>query len=881
MITLSLFGVPDVRNDVGDRAYTVLAQAKHVAFLAYLARARLAPVRREQVVAMLWPDLDVDRARNALSKAIHNCRRALGDQVLVGRFAEEIGLDASQWSCDVWTFDDALKHGDLERALEHYQRGEFLDGLVIADASGLEQWVDEERSRLRRLAIDATWTLVDAAEQRGDLSTSLSHLRHASALSPLDERIARRQMELMDRTGDRAGALELYREHAARLSRELETQPSPETQAQIEAMRRRSAVRLAAIVVASTTAVTPSPLRSPDALRNGHESHRDFADGALPIPAHTSSVIPAAHEAARVSPNALRRRRISMLVAAAVVVVVIASIAVDRRDAHSNAESLPARVLVVPFEDHSNDSTLVAVGEMAADLLSAALSRAGVADVVDSRTRIRKGFTVADRERSADSERLAEIARTSGISTIVTGSYYVTNGALTITAQVRGLSGATVPQRFVEETGPSADPREVIRKVEQRLMGVFATIRDRRLIASTTATSAAPTLAAYTEYVAGLAQWTHGDPRAAASHFERAFQLDSTFVSVLPWLIESLSNTGEGARADSIVANLGQRRQLLSAYDQALLDWCVAWNAGERDVMYDAAQRMVRLAPRSSDAQWLLGFSATTTNRFTVAIDAFGKAELEEGFTRDKWFSALQWQTTAYHMLGRHNEALDVVRRFQARHPETIESCSFRLRALTLTIAIAELNPQITACADAQADKDSLMPASLRLILANELRFHDRPDDARLVALPAIAWLRAKLAKAPASRMLRESLGTALMTINAWPEAESILLPLARALPTNIPPRFASNAGIAAFHAGHPAIAEEMLTRLRATSPTNMFYLQRARLLAHMGRRDDAVAELRTMIARGLSAVELLHANIGVEPLRGFPPFEALVRPRS
>ena len=130
MITLSLFGVPDVRNDAGDRAHTVLAQAKHVAFLAYLAQARMAPVRREQVVAMLWPDLDDARARNALSKAIHNCRRTLGEQVLVGRFAEEIGLDASQWSCDVWTFSDALKTGDLERALEQHQRGEDRKSVV-------------------------------------------------------------------------------------------------------------------------------------------------------------------------------------------------------------------------------------------------------------------------------------------------------------------------------------------------------------------------------------------------------------------------------------------------------------------------------------------------------------------------------------------------------------------------------------------------------------------------------------------------------------------------------------------------------------------------------------------------------------------------------
>ena len=877
MITLSLFGVADLRNDAGGRAHSVLAQAKHVALLACLAQNRHSLVPRERVIAMLWPDLDDTHARNALSKAIHGCRRTLGEHALVGRFVEEIGLDAPQWSCDVWAFDDAIKRGEPAQALDHYRRGDFLDGLHVPDADGLEQWIDGERSRLRRRAMDATLALADAAERRGDLAESLSQLRYAGTLNPFDEGIARRHMELLDRTGDRAGALERYREHAARLSRELDTQPSPETQAHVDAIRRRSEVNLTEIVpTAPTTAATVLA-----AHHNGHAANRQLIEGTEPTPARNPDAEPNAADVRPNAPNARFGRRISLLVAAAVVVLV-ASLALMRRASTTNVDTLPSRTLVVPFEDRSNDSTLVAVGEMTADLLSAALSRAGVADVVDSRTRIRQGFSVADREQGVDSERLAEIALKAGISTIVTGSYYLTNGALTITAQVRGLNGATVAQRFAEETGPKADPREVIRKVEQRLLGVFASLRDRRLVAASTATSAAPTLAAYSEYVAGLASWTHGELRTAATHFERAYQLDSTFVGVLPLLTESLSLTGRGARADSIVANLGPRRALLGAYDQALLDWRVAWNAGKRETLYEVAQRMVRIAPRSSDAQWTLGFSATTTNRFAVAIAAFNKADLYEGYLREGVLSALKWQVTAYHLLGRYDDELAVVRRFQVRHPEMTESCDYLLRPLAMTLTVTDLEPQLTACGNARAAKDSAMPSVLRLHVASELHAHGRPDDARRVLQPAITWLREQGARNPESPKWRDMLGTALMTIEAWAEAKTLLLPQARALANNMPPRFAANAGIAAHHAGDTAVANEMLARLRAESPASAFvFLQRARLLAHMGRREDAVVELRQAVEKGLSAAELFHANLGFEPLRGYSPFDALVAPRQ
>jgi hypothetical protein len=184
---LRLFGTPDVRTASDAKAHSVLAQTKHVAFLAIAATARRSLVRRDRAMALLWPDLDDDRARNALSKAIHHSRRALGEDALVGRFAEEIGLDETRWSVDVWDFEDAIARGANDHARALYRRGVFMDGVHIPDASALEHWIDGERD--------------------GDLASAAAHMRAVGELSPFDEQTLRRRRVLLDRNADHAGAI--------------------------------------------------------------------------------------------------------------------------------------------------------------------------------------------------------------------------------------------------------------------------------------------------------------------------------------------------------------------------------------------------------------------------------------------------------------------------------------------------------------------------------------------------------------------------------------------------------------------------------------------------------------------------------------------------
>jgi serine/threonine-protein kinase len=54
-----------------------------------------------------------------------------------------------------------------------------------------------------------------------------------------DERVLRRAMAMLDRIGDRAGAVKLYEDFAARLRADLDVEPSAETTALVKAIRAR------------------------------------------------------------------------------------------------------------------------------------------------------------------------------------------------------------------------------------------------------------------------------------------------------------------------------------------------------------------------------------------------------------------------------------------------------------------------------------------------------------------------------------------------------------------------------------------------------------------------------------------------------------------
>lgn len=218
------------------RAADLLAQGKLVALLAYLALTAPAFQRRDSIVGLLWPELTQDRARAALRKALHALRAVLGAAAVVSRGDEEIGLAAGELWCDAAAFRAAADGARPDEAVTLY-RGELLPGFHLAGCAEYDRWLDGARAELRERAGAAAWALALKREQERDHTVAGQLARRAVRLMDGNERLLRKAMEMLERTGDRAGAMLLYEEFAKRLRQELEVDPSPETAALAQRLR--------------------------------------------------------------------------------------------------------------------------------------------------------------------------------------------------------------------------------------------------------------------------------------------------------------------------------------------------------------------------------------------------------------------------------------------------------------------------------------------------------------------------------------------------------------------------------------------------------------------------------------------------------------------
>lgn len=238
-------------------------QPKRLALLAYLALAQPRGFhRRDTIVALFWPELSGEEARRALRQALHHLRRAVGEGAIETRPDDQVRFREGGLWCDALAFESAAEEGRQDEALALY-RNAFLDGVHLADVSvELEEWIAQTRARLHHTAREAAAALSSRAEQAGDLRGAVDAARVACDLQPDDEAGARRLMQLLDRKGDRAQALQVYQRLAARLESEYQTAPSAETTALARTLRE---VRPEAPMPASSAPPPPPPSPPPPA----------------------------------------------------------------------------------------------------------------------------------------------------------------------------------------------------------------------------------------------------------------------------------------------------------------------------------------------------------------------------------------------------------------------------------------------------------------------------------------------------------------------------------------------------------------------------------------------------------------------------------------
>jgi DNA-binding SARP family transcriptional activator len=199
-------------------------------FLALIALRR-GPLHRSRLAFELWPDSNERQARTNLRKLLHEFRHSLPD---IGEFVE-IDNETVRWiptgpsEVDVLRFRDAMAAGDLELAARLYS-GDLLPACY-------DNWVLDERAKLRAEAYGALVRLTEEAAGRDDYRTTIRHAQRIIDLEPTDEAAVRIQMEAHLALGDRAAALRSYHRYAEVLQRDLEVPPGEAIRAIYQQLR--------------------------------------------------------------------------------------------------------------------------------------------------------------------------------------------------------------------------------------------------------------------------------------------------------------------------------------------------------------------------------------------------------------------------------------------------------------------------------------------------------------------------------------------------------------------------------------------------------------------------------------------------------------------
>jgi DNA-binding SARP family transcriptional activator len=207
------------------QAFRLATPRKSLQVLAYLLLHRDAPVSRDYLAFLIWPDEDEGTARMRLRATISDLLRVLPQPAhdFVGSSTDALwwNRESELW-LDVDAFVDASKDAArLEEAVALY-RGDLLPELY-------DEWLEDVRERLRNIYQTVLAQLVSELRKRGDLPQAIAIAHRILEGDSWREDIVRRIVALRYELGDAAGAIHEYRQFSARLREEMGVDPMPET----------------------------------------------------------------------------------------------------------------------------------------------------------------------------------------------------------------------------------------------------------------------------------------------------------------------------------------------------------------------------------------------------------------------------------------------------------------------------------------------------------------------------------------------------------------------------------------------------------------------------------------------------------------------------
>jgi tetratricopeptide (TPR) repeat protein len=559
-----------------------------------------------------------------------------------------------------------------------------------------------------------------------------------------------------------------------------------------------------------------------------------------------------------------RRRLLWMTTGAAALVLVAAAVAFLP---HRVSEADPRRVVVAGFENRTGDSSFSAVGDMATDYIARGLAATRLLhDVFDARaTALEAGEHL--QPGPAAGRALATRLRA---GTVLWGSYYLQGDSLHFEAQLLDAASGRLILSLEPVVGLLSNRAQVVEMLRQRAMAGFGVVFGPGF-EGWEQQSVPPTYEAYQELLAGSEEAWHFNFDEAARHYRRAIVLDSANPGAKTALAFAVGAAGNCAATDSIARVLEPVRDRLLPVDRGNLDYATAGCRGDLNGELEASRTVMEGAPRSTGYTILASIAALELFRPRESLRILERLEPRrgelKGTQRGMYWSFL---AGAYHELGEYQRELDVARKAGDNHTgQAIALAGMgrvrEVRELVDTLLLSDY-PSGAEC------------------VALELRAHGHPEDAEQPLEKVADWYRAHPAENPATADSDPCLWLQLSApyyARRWDEARAGYERLAATDTGSVKAR--AGLGALAARRGDKAAASVMDQWLAAhrAGPRGRATYARARMAALAGNRQLAVDLLRESFDEGLHGRGFIHTDPDLESLRGFPPYEGLIRPKG
>jgi serine/threonine-protein kinase len=552
---------------------------------------------------------------------------------------------------------------------------------------------------------------------------------------------------------------------------------------------------------------------------------------------------------------------------ALVVVAFGAWLAIDRRAQPAAVAS--KRVLVAPFENLTGDARFDNVGRMAADRLAQGIAQVGSIDVVPSNIVL---MTLRD-TTGGQAERLQRLAGVTHAGLLVSGSVVRRLDSLVFQAQVSDVRTGKVVVALAPVTGPVVDPIAAVDALGDRLLGAIAS----REMSMMQQAMRAPKYAAYQAFAAGFERFSlRGDNVGSIPYFERAIAIDSSYGRAYALLARQHLNLRDYARAESVIRQAGRLRDVLTLDERLQLEFQQSELDGDLARGFEL-QRQIAARDSNAVALALYAEAALSLLQPRLAIPALARSE--SAYVLMGGSAALAHTlrlAESYHLAGQYDAELRLLDR---RRPFFPAAAALTARVLH-GYAGAKRSSAAVALADTMlrgADSTGITARGI-VVGAQEFRVHGDPSTAtRLLGL-ARTWYSAQSVRPVFARAFWE--GTARL-MSGMPDSAAARFAALAGDTTFL--SAAGSMGLAEAARGNRARARAIADSLGALKRrwlfgTNTFW--RAAILGALGERDLAVQLLRQTNREG-QRMESWHYTAALDSLRGFPAFEALIRPRS